>query len=150
MTFVLAILTLALAVPAAAPLEAPGPEFFRSHREKFLSRLPAGSVAAFRAPAESPLDTRADTHRQDSDFWYLTGLDEPNAVAVLQSGGGRYVLFVQPKDFAAEQWTGWRVGADAAKKEYGAADAYPVGETWDRLPALLAGAPSLYYGSGGD
>src|SRR5262245_30223786 len=144
------LLSLASAAPASTPAPAPGPEFFRSHREKLLAGLPAGSVAVFRAPSESAADTRADSHRQDSDFWYLTGLEEPNAVAVLQSGTGRYVLFVQPKDFAAEQWTGWRTGVDAAKKDYGAAEAYPIAEAGERLPALLAGAQSLYYGSGGD
>jgi Xaa-Pro aminopeptidase len=150
MFFSEAALALVLAGPAPAPPPPPGQDFFRSHREKLLARLPAGSVAVFRAPAETAADARADSHRQDSDFWYLTGLDEPNAVAVLQSGSGRYVLFVQPKDFAAEQWTGWRAGVDAAKKEYGAPEAYPVVEAWDRLPGLLAGAQSLYYGTGGD
>ncbi|HKF43619.1 MAG TPA: aminopeptidase P N-terminal domain-containing protein [Thermoanaerobaculia bacterium] len=145
-----AALALVLAGPAPAPPPHPGQDFFKSHREKLLARLPAGSVAVFRAPAETAADARADSHRQDSDFWYLTGLDDPNAVAVLQAGSGRYVLFVQPKDFAAEQWTGWRTGVDAAKKEYGAADAYSVAEFWDRLPALFSGAQSLYYGSGGD
>ena len=150
MAFAAAVLALALAGPAPAAPVSPGQDFFRSHREKLLARLPAGSVAVFRAPAETAADARADSHRQDSDFWYLTGLDEPNAVAVLQAGSGRYVLFVQPKDFAAEQWTGWRAGVEAAKKEYGAAEAHPVGEVWERLPALFSGAQSLYYGAGGD
>jgi Xaa-Pro aminopeptidase len=153
MTFASAILALALAAPAPAAPPPPGPGFFRSHREKFLSRLPVGSVAVFRAPAESPSDARSDTHRQDSDFWYLTGLDEPNAVVVLlpQSGReARYILFVQPKDFAAEQWTGWRAGLESAKKDLGATEAHPVSEFWERVPAVLAGSGSLYYGAGGD
>ena len=150
MAFAAVILAVLLAGTAPGAPPSPGPDFFRSNREKLLARLPAGSVAVFRAPAETAADARADSHRQDSDFWYLTGLDEPNAVAVLQPGAGRYVLFVQPKDFAAEQWTGWRAGVDAAKKDYGAAEAYSIGEAWDRLPGLLSGAQSLYYGSGGD
>ena len=136
---------------SAPPPPAPGPDFFRSHREKLLERLPAGSAAVLRAPAENPLDARADVHRQDSDFWYLTGLDEPNAMAVLLPGrDARYVLFVQPKDFAAEQWTGWRAGVEAAKTQYAATEAHPVAEFWDRLPGLVGAAQSLYYGSGGD
>jgi Xaa-Pro aminopeptidase len=150
MLFLAAALALAVAGPAPAPPPPPGQDFFRSHREKLLARLPAGSVAVFRAPAETAADARADSHRQDSDFWYLTGLDEPGAVAVLQSGNGRYILFVQPKDFAAEQWTGWRTGVDAAKKDFGAAEAYPMGEVSNRLAPLLADAQSLYYGDGGD
>src|SRR5262245_38418077 len=87
------------------------PEFFAAHREKLLARLPRGSIAVFHAaPARDSVS--GDPYRQDSDFWYLTGLEEPEAVAVLTPGApkeSRYVLFVQPKDFAAEQWTGWRV-----------------------------------------
>jgi Xaa-Pro aminopeptidase len=63
---------------------------------------------------------------------------------------GRYVLFVRPRDFAAEQWTGWRAGVEGAKKDYRAAQAHPVAEFWDRFPALSAGTQSLYYGYGGD
>jgi Xaa-Pro aminopeptidase len=154
MTLAATVLSFVLAaLPAPATPPAPTPAFFESHREKFLSRLPAGSIAVFRAPAESPADARSDTHRQDSDFWYLTGFDEPDAVALFFRGAakeGRYLLFVQPKDFAAEQWTGWRAGVEGAKKDYGAAEAHPVAEFWDRIPGLLAAAQSMYYGSGGD
>ena len=142
-----------LLAPTTAARPAPTPAFFESHREKFLSRLPAGSLAVLRAAAESPADVRADTRRQDSDFWYLTGLEEPDSAAVLIPGSGkeaRYILFVQPRDFAVEQWTGWRAGVEGAKSDYGAAEAYPIAELWDRLPKLLAAAQSLYYGSGGD
>ncbi len=154
MVFAEAVLLSILAAPVPAAPPAPTPDFFRSHRERFLERLPAGAIAVFRAAADSPADARADTHRQDSDFWYLTGFEEPDAAAVFFPGGSgkdaRYVLFVQPRDFAAEQWTGWRAGVEGAKKEYGAAEAHPVEELRDRLPGLLAAAQSLYYGSGGD
>ena len=129
MTLAATVLSFVLAaLPAPATPPAPTPAFFESHREKFLSRLPAGSIAVFRAAAESPADARSDTHRQDSDFWYLTGFDEPDAVALFFRGAakeGRYLLFVQPKDFAAEQWTGWRAGVEGAKKDYGAGEAHP-------------------------
>ncbi len=62
----------------------------------------------------------------------------------------RYVLFVQPRDFAGEQWTGWRAGVEGAKKDYGAGEAYPISEFWTRFAALAAPAQSLYYGTGGD
>ena len=105
---------LAAATPATpAPAPAPSSTFFQSHREKLLAGLPEGAISVFRAAAESPADTRAETYRQDSDFWYLTGFDEPDAVAVFRAGRGRgqrYILFVRPRDFAEEQWTGWRDG----------------------------------------
>jgi Xaa-Pro aminopeptidase len=145
------LFSLLATAPAAPP--APTSAFFESHREKFLAKLPEGAVAVFRAPAESPADSRAETHRQDSDFWYLTGFEEPDAVAVFLPGSareGRYILFVRPRDFAAEQWTGWRAGVEGAKKDYGAAQAHPVAEFWERFPNLSAAAQSLYYGAGGD
>jgi Xaa-Pro aminopeptidase len=155
MIFAAALFSLLPAALAAPPTPAPAPTsaFFESHREKLLARLPEGTVAVFRAPVESPADTRAETHRQDSDFWYLTGFEEPDAVAVFLPGTGkegRFVLFVRPRDFAAEQWTGWRAGVEGAKKEYGAAQAYPVAEFWDRFPDLSTAARSLYYGAAGD
>ncbi len=152
---VLAAALFSLLAPAvtAPPAPAPTTAFFQSHRERFLAGLPDGAMAVFRAPAEAPADTRAETHRQDSDFWYLTGFEEPDAVAVFLPAAakeGRFVLFVRPRDFAAEQWTGWRAGVEGATKEYGAAQAHPVAGFWDKFPALSAAAQSLYYGAAGD
>jgi len=150
-------LVLADAAPltsAPAPPQIP-PSFFAAHRERFVAKLPAGSIAVFHAAAESTVETSPDPYRQSSDFWYLTGLSEPVSVCVLipasAGSGSRFLLFVRPRDFAAEQWTGWRAGVEGAKKDFGA-EAYPIGELWNRLPALAAsaGAQSLYYESGGD
>jgi len=96
------------------------------------------------------LATRAnDTEyrfRQDSDFWYLTGFDHPDAVAVLRTDGGpSYRLFVQPREPEAEVWTGFRPGVDGAKSDYGADEAYPVAELYERVPQLLEGAKRLYH-----
>ncbi len=138
---------------AAPPPPSPSAAFFESHRGKLLARLPEGTIAVFRAAPESPADARAETYRQDSDFWYLTGFEEPDAIAVLLPAGakeGRYVLFVRPRDFAAEQWTGWRAGVEGAKKEFHASQSFPVSEFWERFPALAAPAQTLYYGAGGD
>ena len=140
-------------VMVPAPPPPPSPEFFEAHREKLLAKLPPGAIAVFHAKPDSPADTRADAYRQDEDFWYLTGLAEPNAVAVLVAGApkeSRYLLFVQPHDFAAEQWTGWRTGLEGAKKEYRASQAYGFLEFWSRFSQLTATAQELYYTTGGD
>jgi Xaa-Pro aminopeptidase len=148
-------LAIALCLPAvlgAAP-PPPTPEFFEAHREKLLAKLPPGAIAVFHAKPDSPADTRADSYCQDEDFWYLTGLEEPNAVAVLVAGApkdSRYLLFVQPRDFAAEQWTGWRTGLEGARKDYRAAQSYGFSEFWNRFSQLAAAAQDLYYTTGGD
>ncbi len=141
---------LALSSPPAPPSVSAA--FFAAHREKFFGKLPAGAIAIFHSSPEAR-GVSSDPYRQNSDFWYLTGLEEPGAVAVLWQGGPgerRYLLFLRPKDFAAEQWTGWRAGLDGAKKDFGAEEAYPLTEFWDRLPKLSPASQSLYYEGGGD
>jgi Xaa-Pro aminopeptidase len=151
MTFATALLLSALAAPA--PPATP-PSFFAAHRDKLVAKLPPGSIAVFHAAPSSSVEQRADPYRQDSDFWYLTGLEEPDAVAVLlpaaRSGSARFLLFVRPRDFAQEQWTGWRTGLEGAKVQFGATEAYSIGDFATRFPALAAEASSLYYETGGD
>jgi Xaa-Pro aminopeptidase len=144
------------AVPSlASSTEASGPPatFFKDHRERLIERLPKGSIAVLRTNAESPLPAATDPYRPDSDFWYVTGFPEPEAVAVLRPGaadGKRYVLFVRPKNFEEEQWTGYRAGVEGAVARYGADEAFPLSELWSRLPVLSSGATSLQYSDTGD
>jgi Xaa-Pro aminopeptidase len=92
------------------------------------------------------------TFRQDSDFYYLTGFNEPEAVAVLapHHEEHRFVLFVQPKDAEKEVWTGYRTGVEAAKEKFGADEAYPITELDEKLPQYLEKADRLYYHLGRD
>jgi len=89
--------------------------------------------------------------RQDSDFWYLTGFDHPNAVAVLRTDGGPpYALYVEPRDRAAETWTGTRPGVEGARSDYDADEAHPNHLFPEHLPELLKGASRLYHVLGRD
>ena len=90
--------------------------------------------------------------RQDSDFFYLTGFNEPDSVAILapHHEEHRFVLFVRPKDPDAETWTGYRVGVEAAKERYGADQVYPINELDEQLPQYLEKADRLYYHFGRD
>ena len=96
----------------------------------------------------------ADTEfpfRQDSDFWYLTGFDHPDAIAILSTREGPdFTLFVQPRDPAAETWTGIRPGVDGAVSDFGADDAHPRDAFFERLPELLRGADRIYHTLGRD
>src|SRR5690606_29753936 len=72
-----------------------------------------------------------DTHfplRQDSDFWYLTGFPEPEAVALLVPGrkAAEYILFCREKDAEKETWHGRRAGQEGAIEIHGADDAFPI------------------------
>jgi Xaa-Pro aminopeptidase len=89
--------------------------------------------------------------RQDSDFWYLTGFDHPNAIAVIRSDDGPpYTLFVEPRDRDLETWTGYRPGVEGAKRDYEADDSYPSTEFGERLPRLISGAKRIYHVLGRD
>lgn len=87
------------------------------------------------------------TYRQDSDFHYLTGFGEPEAVAVLVPGReeGQYVLFVRPRDAAREAWEGRRAGPAGAKRDHGADEAHPIEDLDKVLPGLIAGRGQVFY-----
>ncbi len=103
-----------------------------------------GRLAVRSADTEYPF-------RQDSDFWYLTGFDHPDAVAVLSTREGPdFTLFVQPRDRDAEIWTGYRPGTEGATADYGADAAYAIEELAARLSELLRGARRLYHVLGRD
>ena len=141
------------AAPPPAPMPAPTPAFFAAHRANFVAKLPAGAIAVVRTAPETSVETSPDPYRQDSNFWYLTGFTEPNAVAVFRpwaAEGERYILFVAPRDPEKETWTGYRAGVEGAKLAFGAEAAYVIDEFDKKLPELLVGATSLAYLDGGD
>jgi Xaa-Pro aminopeptidase len=115
----------------------------------------SGGIAV--VPA-APKRTRSrDTsfpYRQDSDFFYLTGFGEPEAVAVLVPGRaqGEFLLFCRDRDASRELWDGRRAGPAGAVEEYGADDAFPITDIDEILPGLLERSERVYYsmGSPGD
>jgi Xaa-Pro aminopeptidase len=89
--------------------------------------------------------------RQDSDFWYLTGFNHPQAAAVLRTDGGPpYTLFVEPRNREAETWTGYRPGTEGAKRDYGADEAFAIDDFEKDLPGILSKAKQIYHVLGRD
>jgi Xaa-Pro aminopeptidase len=91
-------------------------------------------------------------YRQDSDFFYLTGFDEPESVLVLtnQHAQHRMVLFVRKRNPERETWDGPRAGVDGAVKHFGADVAYPIDQLADKLPDYLENVRRLHYRIGRD
>ncbi|HEY8510016.1 MAG TPA: aminopeptidase P N-terminal domain-containing protein, partial [Steroidobacteraceae bacterium] len=89
-------------------------------------------------------------YRQDSDFYYLTGFSEPEAVAVLIPGrkAAEYVLFVRDRDPTREIWDGRRAGPEGATRRYGADDAFPITDIDEILPGLIESRAKVYYTMG--
>ncbi len=120
---------------------------YASRRERVLEAMGPDSVALLLG---AQLATRsADTHfpfRQDSDFWYLTGFDYPNAAAVLRTDGGpRFTLFVEPRDLTAETWNGYRPGIEGAVADFGADEAQAIDSLVETLPTLLGSAERIHH-----
>jgi len=89
-------------------------------------------------------------YRPDSDFQYLTGFGEPEAVAVLIPGRvhGEYLLFCRERDPKMETWNGRRAGTQGAVEMHGADDAFPVGDVDDIVPGLMESCERVFYTMG--
>lgn len=125
----------------------------RPHLQEFMRRMDKDSIAII--PSAREVVRSHDTHhrfRQSSDFFYLTGFDEPEAIAVIRPGyeHGAFTLFVRPRDPEKEQWDGVRFGTEGAKDVYSADAAHPVAEFREKLPEFLSGTHNLYYRLGLD
>lgn len=88
--------------------------------------------------------------RQDSDFYYLSGFAEPDAVAVLAPGrdNGEYILFCRERDVEQELWHGSRTGTDGAVEAFAADDAFPIDDIDDILPGILESRNRVFYTMG--
>src|SRR5204863_2525320 len=115
--------------------------------EEFMRRMSPKSVAII--PSEREATRSNDTHyrfRQDSDFFYLTGFEEPESIAVIKADKDpTYTLFVRPRDPEREIWDGRRAGVEGARSEFGANESFPIVEFDGKLRDLLDGADVLYY-----
>ncbi|MFL0731452.1 MAG: aminopeptidase P N-terminal domain-containing protein, partial [Prochlorococcus sp.] len=103
--------------------------------------IPAAPLVTHHADCEYPF-------RQNSDFWYLTGFDESDAVALLlpyRPEGERFVLFVQAKQASKEVWNGFRWGVEGAVTQFGADIAHPLAELPQLLGDYLKGAEAIAF-----
>lgn len=125
---------------------------YAQRRAQLMTKIGQGTALFRSAPMAVMHNDVEYNFRQDSDFFYLTGFNEPSAVAVLapHHPEHRFILFVQPKDPERETWTGYRVGVEAAKEQFGADIVYPIQELEEKLPAYLEKADRIYYHLGRD
>jgi Xaa-Pro aminopeptidase len=127
-------------------------EFAR--RRKQLMRM-AGNEAIVIVAAAPERVRNNDAHypyRQDSDFHYLTGFAEPDAVLALVPGraASETILFCRERSPERERWDGARAGTEGAVAEYGLDDAFPIDDIDDILPGLIEGRTRVYYHFGRD
>ncbi len=146
-----------------APL-APSPEAFRARRERLLAKLPEHSMVILHSAPERTMSNDTEyLYRQDSDFYYLTGIEEADTTAVLRNDppdAKRYVLFVRPRDARREAYEGTRPGPAGAAAAYGADASFVQSElasklaSWDpvsyRFSGWLSDTQTLFLWDGGD
>ena len=124
---------------------------FARRRKKLMDIVDGGGIAI--QPTAPERIRNRDVYypfRSDSDFHYLTGFPEPEAVMVLVPNRpqGEYILFCREKDPEAETWHGRRAGLEGACDLYGADDAFPISDLDDILPGLLENKERIYYTMG--
>ena len=121
---------------------------YRNRRAKFIQKLGKGSIAILSAAPE--VKRNSDNHypyRQDSDFYYLTGFNEPEALAVFISGRkeGEFILFNRAPDPKMEEWEGPRAGQTGACEQFGADQSFPISLVDEQIPVLMQDCTRLYY-----
>jgi len=117
-----------------------------------MESMDANSIAII--PAAHEAVRSYDTEfkfRQDSDFWYLTGFPEPDAIAVIDPSSKKpYTLYVRPRDPLMETWFGRRQGVEGAVKNHGADRSFSIDKFSADLGKILDGKDKLYYRFGVD
>jgi Xaa-Pro aminopeptidase len=127
-------------------------EFIR-RRKQLMRMMGRDSIAIIPTAPERTRNRDVEfPFRADSDFYYLTGFPEPEAVAVLAPGRkhGEYLLFCRERDPQMETWTGRRAGTAGAVESWDADDAFPIGDIGDILPGLLERCDRVFYTMGND
>ena len=125
---------------------------FQQRRQQVMEKIGNGTAIFRSAPMAVMHNDVEYTYRQDSDFFYLTGFNEPDAVAVLapHHPEHQFILFVQPKDPEKETWTGYLHGVEGAKEIFAADEAYSIQELDEKLQQYLEKAERIYYHLGRD
>ncbi|MBK8814928.1 MAG: Xaa-Pro aminopeptidase [Methylococcaceae bacterium] len=126
---------------------------FKKRRKQLMQRIGKGNIALL---GSSPTKIRnRDVHypfRQDSDFYYLTGFSEPDAMAVFIPGReqGEYILFCREFDETKALWEGAHAGLEGATGHYQADDAFPIDDLDEILPGMLENKHKVFYPMGRD
>ena len=124
---------------------------FKKRRKILTDQLPDNSIVVLQ---NKPISIRSNDveykYRPDSDFYYLTGFDEPNSACIIkkEKRSSTYFLFVEPKDKNKEIWTGKRTGIESAKSMFKADKAYPINEFEKTIKELTSNSEHVYFSLG--
>src|SRR5580704_16745240 len=129
-------------------------EAWAHRRAAFFDAMAASSPLAVAVLPSAPVFVRNNDveheYRQDSDFFYMTGFDEPETVVVLDAKERKTTFFVRPRDRDREIWDGPREGVDGVRQNFGADEAFVIGDLAEKLPDLLQNRRRVHYRIGYD
>ncbi|EGT4275650.1 Xaa-Pro aminopeptidase [Cronobacter sakazakii] len=126
-------------------------EFLRRRQALLANMAPASAALIFAAPEATRSADSEYPYRQNSDFWYFTGFNEPEAVLVLIKSDETHshsVIFNRLRDKTAEIWFGRRLGQEAAPAKLGVDRALAFNEIDEQLYQLLNGLDVVYHAQG--
>lgn len=121
---------------------------FSLRRETLSKLLLDDSVVILASSSTKVRNSDADyAYRQDSNFYYLSGFNEPESVIIIRPSARnrKYIIFCRDRDPLKEQWDGYRAGQEGAKEIYGADEAYSISLLDELMPEFLQGAKNIYY-----
>ncbi len=126
---------------------------FKKRRKLLMQRVGKGNIALI-SSADVRIRNRDVDYpfRQDSDFYYLTGFNEPDALAVFIPGReqGEYILFCREFDKKKALWEGAHSGLEGATKHYAADDSFPIDDVDEILSGMLENQNKVFYPMGRD
>ncbi len=126
---------------------------FARRRKRLMKEMGRGAIAILPTAPERTRNRDVEhPFRADSDFYYLSGFPEPEAVLVLVPGRehGETILFCRERDEKMETWHGRRAGLEGAVERYGVDDAFPITDIDEILPGLLENREKVFYTMGAD
>jgi Xaa-Pro aminopeptidase len=127
------------------------PEIYIQRRTRLLAKMQHGIAIIPTAPEQRRNGDADFPYRFDSNFYYLSGFNEPESVLVLVAGEQpQAILFCREKDMEREIWHGYRSGPEAAQDKYGFDAAYSIAHLDEKLIELMGNQPTLFYPLGSD
>ena len=125
---------------------------YAERRARLIAQMQAqgGGVAIIPTAPEALRNNDVEyPYRHDSNFYYLSGFAEPDAVLVLVAGPtSQSILFCREKNPEREIWDGFRHGPEGARIAFGFDAAYAIDTLDATLPKLLVDQPALFYALG--
>ena len=115
-------------------------DIYQRRRQELINQIGESAIIILSTASVKQRNSDVDFQfRADSDFYYLTGFAEPQAVAVICPGRskGEFIIFCREKDPQREMWDGRRAGLEGVVEQFGADDAFPITDMDDILPSLM-------------